>query len=100
MLDPSTLDSISVLPEQITNTIDLRRTTALAGCTTMTVSNGRGILAKNWPGLSSGEEQLWHLAAWINAHADQPDLARLAADLDDENFMAAIAAIAQVEARL
>ncbi|WP_292605910.1 hypothetical protein [Nocardioides sp. REDSEA-S30_B4] len=80
-------DIITVREGQVTATIDLRRLTALADCTTITVSGGRATLARNWPRLSSGEELLWSVAAWLNGHADLPPIDTLRDGLDRSNWI-------------
>ena len=80
-------DALTVRDDQITNTIDLRRLTALADCTTLTISSGRGTLTRNWSRLSAGEELLWTVAAWLNGHADLPPIDTLRDGLDRSNWL-------------
>lgn len=80
-------DAIPLLGGRITETIDLRRLTALRECTTLNISNGRGTLTRNWPRLSRGEELLWRVAAWLNQAADLPDIDILRDGLDRSNWI-------------
>lgn len=80
-------DALAVRDDQLTNTIDLRRLTALAGCTTLAITSGRGTLTRNWPRLSAGEELLWTVAAWLNGQADLPPIDTLRDGLDRSNWI-------------
>jgi hypothetical protein len=82
---------IRVQPGQLAESMDLRRTTALAECTNIDVDDDGVFVARNWPRLSSGEEVLWTVLAWLNGQADRPDEADLRAALDVPNLNAVLA---------
>ena len=84
-------DTIRVLDHQLLATIDLRRNTALRDCTMITTESGMHAMTRNWPGLSSGEELLWEIAAWLNDAGPRPSWARLRDGLDVANLAAVTA---------
>lgn len=80
-------DTIHVLENQWLTTIGLRADTALRHCTIFTVTNGAATLANLRPGcLSTGEQLLWQVAAWLNGLAELPDPIVLRDTLDAENW--------------
>jgi hypothetical protein len=83
---------IRISPGQLAESMDLRRTTALEGCTNIDGDAAGMFIAKRWPRLSSGEEALWACLAWLNGHSERPTDADLRAALDDANY----AAVSQV----
>ncbi len=94
MADTSANDALVISPGQLTASLDLRRRTALAGCTKVdSDSTGRVIFVRNWPSLSSGEERLWNVLAWLNGQATYPDMADLEAHLDSDNYLAVVSAV-------
>lgn len=87
-------DTLWLSPGQVTVSLELRRTSALEDCTTVDGDgSGRVSIARNWPGLSSGEERLWAVLAYINGHGQRPDMDDLLANLDGPNFEAAYVAV-------
>jgi hypothetical protein len=82
------MDHIHVLGDQWLATIGLRADTALRHCTVFTVADGLATLTNLRPGcLSSGEQLLWQVAAWLNGRADLPDLIELRDTLDTPNWI-------------
>ena len=53
-----------------------------------------------WPTLSSGEELLWSVLAWLNGQGECPERWELEAGLDAANTAAALAAIASTSFRV
>jgi hypothetical protein len=82
---------IYLAPGQVADSLDLRERTALADCTHLDVDDDGLHVARNWPRLSSGEELLWQVLAWLNGQADRPDEADLRAGLDVGNLNAVLA---------
>lgn len=91
----TTTDVMWLLPGQVTVSLELRLNSALAYCTAVDGDDsGRVSIGRNWPSLSTGEELLWEVLAWLNGHGTYPDLERLRAHLDDTNLRAAMTAVA------
>lgn len=92
---PTTEDDVIVIsPGQLSACLDLRRTSSLIGCISVdSDTTGRVIFKRKWPQLSSGEERLWLVLAWLNGQASYPDMADLEAHLDADNYRAAVAAV-------
>lgn len=85
------IDPITIAPGQVATTLDLRRTTALAGCTDVDThpdGTGRVVLVRRWERLSTGEEILWRVASWLSGQGDLPDQATLDSELDILNAAA------------
>jgi len=81
-------DTIRITPGQAAASLDLRANSALANCTTVDADDAGLFIARNWPGLSTGEELLWRVLAWINGASDLPDHDDLATRLDAGNLAA------------
>lgn len=81
-------DTIRVLPNHLLATIQLHANTALADCTTIEEHGNGHALVRNWPGLSSGEELLWSVAAWLNDAGQRPSWDSLRDGLDVMNLAA------------
>lgn len=86
-LDPdttATIKSIPIAPGQLAVTLDLRGSTSLRSCTHLDADpdTGQPVLVRNFPRLSSGEELLWSITAWLSGQRDLPPLADLEAGLD------------------
>lgn len=87
-------DVLVISAGQLTPSLALRNSSALIGCTRIDSDpSGRVVMVRNWPQLSSGEERLWLVLAWLNGQASYPDMADLEAHLDSENYRAAVAAV-------
>lgn len=91
---PTETDVLVISPGQLTPSLALRNSSALIGCTTIdSDASGRVIFVRNWPSLSSGEERLWNVLAWLNGQATYPDMADLEAHLDSDNYFAVVSAV-------
>lgn len=93
MNDPTLVGSdtaaIHVLDSQWVTTYGFRADTALRHCTIFTVTDGAATLANLRPGcLSTGEQLLWQVAAWLNGYAELPDIITLRSTLDTTNWVA------------
>ena len=81
-------DTIRISPGQLSAVLDFRATSALAGCTKVDGDDNGVFIARNWPSLSSGEELLWRVLAWMNGASDLPEPDDLIAGLDTVNLLA------------
>ncbi len=88
------ITTIYLAPAQVSASLDLRVQSALLDCTTVGDTGSRLFITRNWPGLSTGEEQLWQVLAWLNGLADRPAMVDLQAHLDPANLAAAVVALA------
>jgi hypothetical protein len=79
-------DTIRINPGNLTAAMCLHRDTCLAGSTKIDNDDAGFFIARNWPGLSSGEELVWACLAWMNGQGDLPDRGSLAATLDFGNL--------------
>lgn len=95
MPENSTYTPIVVSPGQLADTLDLIHGTALAGCTTLGDDEGHVAVIRDWPSLSTGEELLWRLLAWVNGADDRPDWAELEAGLSVDNLPTVRAVLAR-----
>lgn len=87
-------DVLVLVPGQYTPSVSFRAATALAACTMLdNLPDGRLVVARNWPQLSSGEERLWSVLQWLNGQASYPDMADLRAHLDADNYAAVVKAV-------
>jgi hypothetical protein len=87
-------DMLVLVPGQFSASLDFRNATALAGCTKVEVADdGQLSIVRKWPQLSSGEEKLWGVLAWLNGKASYPDLADLRVSLDVANYAAVVATV-------
>lgn len=86
-------DTIRILPGQLSDSLALRSSSALADCTSIDSDNAGVFIAAKWPSLSTGEALLWLVLAWLNGGTDLPTAADLRAGLDAGNYKAAAAAI-------
>ena len=81
-------DSIRIHPGNLTDALTLRRLTSLGRCTRIDGDAAGVLVVRNWPGLSSGEELLWAVLAWLNGQGDLPDAGTLASGLDTPSYAA------------
>jgi len=86
-------DLIRISPGQAGESLTLRANSALALCTTVDADDWGLFIARKWPALSTGEELLWRVLAWLNGASDLPSRDDLAAGLDSSNATAALVAI-------
>lgn len=86
-------DTIRITPGQLTDSLALRSTSALAGCTNIDSDDAGVFIAARYPSLSSGESLLWRVLDWLNGGRDLPTSDDLRAGLDAGNYKAAAAAI-------
>ncbi|MCW2496367.1 hypothetical protein [Jatrophihabitans sp.] len=86
-------DTIRITPGQASDTLALRSSSALAGCTDVDGDDAGLFITRLYPRLSSGEELLWRVLAWINGASGLPSYDDLYAGLDHINYRAAVAAI-------
>ena len=83
------MTSIRINPGNLSDALDLRNATSLGGCTTIdSDAAGRVVIARNWPRLSSGEELLWRVLAWLQGADDLPSDDDLRAGLDGPSQVA------------
>lgn len=97
MSDTATAERILITPGQLSATLALRASSALAYCTDLDSDIDAGgylALVRRWPNLSTGETLLWQVAAWLNGQGDAPDDDTLRAELDGLNYAAAKAVTA------
>lgn len=88
-------ERIDISPGQLSASLDLRGTSALRSCTRLdSHPDGVVFIARSWPNLSTGEELLWEVLAWLNGQGPTPDLPRLRAGLDQLSYAAAERAVA------
>lgn len=80
-------ESITVTAGQLTDTLTLLHGTALNGCCELVAEHPIRI-ARRWPVLSSGEELLWRVLAWVNGGGDLPSDADLRAGLSSDQWPA------------
>jgi len=93
-------NSISITtPGAVTTSLHLRSTSALFRCTNVDHDGSSIVVTRRWQRLSSGEEMLWQVLAWLNGDPSLPADPDLKAGLDEENYAAAAAAIAQAVSR-
>lgn len=85
--------TIRISPGQASDSLALRHASALGFCTDMDADDAGLFIARRWPSLSSGEELLWRVLAWLNGAANLPEMDELVAGLDGTNLVAALAAI-------
>lgn len=85
--------TIRILPGQASDTLALRNHSALGFCTDLDGDDAGLFITRRYPSLSSGEELLWRVMAWLNGADDLPSRDDLAAGLDTANYTAALAAI-------
>jgi hypothetical protein len=85
-----TSPTISITPGAITSSLDLRRTTALEPHVAVIHDAGLGSLVLVAPPyrMSSGEQLLWDVLAWLSGHGDLPSATDLRAGLDADNYAA------------
>lgn len=89
-----TADLIVLNPGQVAVSLELRNNSALEGCTKVDGNaSGRVYIARRWPSISTGEELLWGVLAWLNGQAPYPDLVALEAGLDSGSYAAAMTAV-------
>lgn len=84
---------IRIAPGQLSDCLTLRASSALEGCTEVDGDDAGVFIARRWPSLSSGEELLWQVLAWLNGASERPTEMDLRAGLDDTNYAAAMAAV-------
>lgn len=87
------MSAIRITPGQLTDSLALRNSSALAGCTVIDSDDAGVFIERKWPSLSTGEELLWRVLEWVNGGSDLPDDATLATGLDAVNLAAARTAI-------
>lgn len=89
-----TPDRIAISPGQLAVSLELRTLSALDFCTDVD-GDGAGnlFIVRRWPTLSSGEQLLWRVLAWLNGQGECPSEADLNAGLDAVNAGVALAAI-------
>lgn len=83
---------ITLTPGMFAPSLRLWNDSALKDCTSV-LGDLDVVVERNWPTLSSGEELLWSLLAWLNGQGQRPSDAALAAGLDAPNVAAAQVAI-------
>lgn len=87
-------DIIRINPGNQSATIELRASTCLAASTRLDSDAAGMFIARNWPGLSSGEELVWSVIGWLNGQDHMPERATLAATLDKGNYDAVMRVLA------
>ena len=87
-------DRINISPGQLSVSLELRTLSALDFCTEVDGDgNGNLFIRRLWPSLSTGEELLWRVLAWLNGQGECPTRSELDAGLDAVNVGVALAAI-------
>jgi hypothetical protein len=86
-------DTIRITPGQLSDSLALRNNSALGFCTDLDGDDAGMFITRRWPNLSSGEELLWRVLAWLNGASNLPTRDDLAAGLDTGNLTAALSAI-------
>lgn len=86
-------DTIRILPGQLSDSLALRSSSALADCTSIDSDNAGVFIAVTTPWPSDGEALLLRVLDWVNGGTDLPTAADLRAGLDAGNYKAAAAAI-------
>lgn len=100
--DQQRAEKVRINPGMVLNSIRLRQDSALLHCTGIqNGDDGHLYLARNWPGLSTGEELVWRVLAFVNGgdRDDLPTWADLRAGLDGSNYSACETALATVGCR-
>lgn len=95
---------VRINPGMVLHSIRLRSGSALEYCTHIDNDVDEGgyvTIVRNWPGLSTGEELVWRVLAFINGsdRGDLPTWADLRAGLDAINLHACETALATVGCR-
>ena len=74
--------------------LELRVTTCLRDCTVSGTDDHGDFIEKAWPVISSGEELVWQVLAWINGRGSLPSVDDLRAGLDEPNLRSVVAVLA------
>ena len=90
---PDDRPAIRVSPGQLSDCLTLRANSALHGCTDIDGDDAGVFITARYPRLSSGEELLWSVLAWLNGAPDAPSIDDLRSGLDEGNYTAALAAL-------
>jgi hypothetical protein len=87
-------DRITIRPGNLTTALLLRSSTCLALCTDIdSDSTGHVNVVRKWPSLSSGEEVVWSVLAYLNGQGNLPTRETLAAELDTRNYASVLAVL-------
>lgn len=90
--------TIHLRADRVTASVVLHAATALYDCSALELTSAGSQITRAWPRLSTGEELLWSVLAWLNGQGELPSMDDLAAGLDADNLTAVRKAIAKVGA--
>lgn len=90
--------TVALRRDRVPASLIFHAASGLYDCTTIEYGSDGPSIVKNWPRLSSGEQLLWRVLAWLNDAGDLPSADELRDGLDADNYAAVTKTIARAAA--